>query len=382
MELVAVMFVRLGPYHAARMRGAGQVLGRERCIAVEMASLTREYEWDAVETSDFRRRTLFQDVEYEAIPARARARALVSALEELQPSAVAINGWSSREARAALRWCRRRRRAAILMSESQRSDAVRSWPPELVKRFIVRKFDAALVGGRTHASYLEALGMSADQIAFGYDVVDNEYFAQGAARARERADELRARLALPKRYFLASARFIEKKNLPFLVEAFGRYSADTGPDGFHLVVLGDGPGRPELERKVQEIRLGDRVHFPGFKQYQELPMYYGLAEAFVLPSLVEPWGLVVNEAMAAGLPVLVSRACGSAELIVEGENGFTFDPGDAGALAQLIASTTANSGVLTRMGEAGRELIAARGPIQFGQGLRRASELGSARAAV
>ena len=79
------------------------------------------------------------------------------------------------------------------------------------------------------------------------------------------------------------------------------------------------------------------VLLPGFKQYPELPLYYGLAGAFVLPSLTEPWGLVVNEAMAAGLPVVVSDRCGCAsDLVRPGENGFAFDPCDIEQLAALL----------------------------------------------
>jgi len=258
MDLVAVLIARMGPYHAARMTGAARVLGRDRCIALEVAGLTSEYGWDTVGTSGFQRRTLFPDAEYEAVPGKERARAVAVALEDLQPSAVAINGWSSRESRAALRWCRRQRRVAILMSESQRTDAPRSWPLEFVKRAIVREFDAALVGGRSHAHYLEALGMGADRIAFGYDVVDNDYFARGADAARADIGAWRSKLSLPDRYFLASARFVEKKNLPFLVDAYALYARDAGAGGPHLVLLGDGPERPRIEARIDAAGLRNR----------------------------------------------------------------------------------------------------------------------------
>jgi glycosyltransferase involved in cell wall biosynthesis len=371
MELIAVIIARIGPYHAARMQGAARVLGRDRCVALEIASRTRVYGWDEVSATGFQRRTLFRDRDYEAIPGKARASALVSALEELQPTAVAINGWSAPEARAALRWCRSRKRTAILMSESQQSDSVRWKPLEWLKRAVVRQFDSALVGGRSHARYLEALGMSGDRIAYGYDVVDNRHFEQGALRARSDAAEVRRRMSLPERYFLASARFIEKKNLPFLVDAFARCHADAGENDSHLVVLGDGPERTAIEARIRAAGLHGRVHLPGFIQYGELPHYYGLAEAFVLPSLVEPWGLVVNEAMAAAIPVLVSRACGAAELVIEGENGFTFDPHDAGALARFIGTLERDAGLRRKMGDEGHRLISRHGPPEFGDGLRR-----------
>src|SRR5438034_9827058 len=83
------------------------------------------------------------------------------------------------------------------------------------------------------------------------------------------------------------------------------------------------------------------VHLPGFKQYEELPIFYGLADAFIHASISEPWGLVVNEAMASGLPVLVSIACGcEGDLVKEKVNGFSFNPVRFGKIAQLMLDLT------------------------------------------
>jgi glycosyltransferase involved in cell wall biosynthesis len=113
------------------------------------------------------------------------------------------------------------------------------------------------------------------------------------------------------------------------------------------------------------------VHFPGFKQAGELPAYYGLAQVFILASShFEPWGLVVNEAMAAGLPVLVSKACGCAvDLVQEGVNGFTFDPYDVQGLARLLEKMSSREVDLPAMGAASRRLIADWTPGVFAQNL-------------
>jgi 1,2-diacylglycerol 3-alpha-glucosyltransferase len=103
-------------------------------------------------------------------------------------------------------------------------------------------------------------------------------------------------------------------------------------DARDLVVCGDGDLRPRLHALARELGLEQRVHWPGFVQYPDLPVYYALADAFILASTIEPWGLVVNEAMACGLPVLVSDRCGCApDLVPEGQNGFTFKPRPAAA---------------------------------------------------
>jgi glycosyltransferase involved in cell wall biosynthesis len=123
-----------------------------------------------------------------------------------------------------------------------------------------------------------------------------------------------------------------------------------------------------------ELGLEGAVLMPGFKQYDELPAYYGLAGAFVLGSTEEQWGLVVNEAMAAGLPVLVSRRCGCApELVRDGENGFTFDPHDASGLAVLMTEMAADADARAAMGRASRRTISHWAPETFGLNLWKAA---------
>ena len=140
---------------------------------------------------------------------------------------------------------------------------------------------------------------------------------------------------------------MEKKNLPKLIEAYAEYrirseSGSQKPEVidskalWELVLLGDGPLKTDLRRLISDLRLNEHVHLPGFKQYEELPVYYGLAKAFVHASTTEQWGLVVNEAIASGLPVIVSNRCGCAPELVNG-NGFTFDPGNRHELvARLV----------------------------------------------
>jgi glycosyltransferase involved in cell wall biosynthesis len=140
-----------------------------------------------------------------------------------------------------------------------------------------------------------------------------------------------------------------------------------------LVLLGDGPLRGELEGRISELGIRNSVLLPGFKQYSDLPTYYGLAGAFVHVSTTEQWGLVVNEAMASGLPVLVSNRCGCATDLVEvGRNGFTFDPGDFEALSRLVLQVASPACNRTAMGQASRERVQRWGPDAFARGLQNA----------
>ncbi len=273
-----------------------------------------------------------------------------------------------------------------VMSESSRQDEPRTWWKEAIKRRIVGLYSAALVGGQRHVEYLAELGMSLERIFTGYDVVDNEYFRQKAEEIRSQGSEVRQKYALPENYFLASARFIEKKNLSTLIETYAEYRRGSeirsqksevrnNKAPWDLVVLGDGPLKTDLCRLISDLRLNEHVHLPGFEPYGELPVYYALANAFVHASTTEQWGLVVNEAIASGLPVIVSERCGCVPELVQG-NGFTFDPTNEHELtARLLEMASLSDEERKRLGDNSYRIAANFAPERFGEGLERAASV-------
>ena len=365
---IAILFDNLGPYHLARLTAtaaAGMTV-----IAVETRGKSKEYAWDKVESGVALDRVTLVPHNEDDPGKREIGRRLTDLLTRRAPDVVAIPGWSDHVALAALRWARSAKVPVIVMSESNRDDGPRVWLREQVKRILLSLCAAGLAGGSRAAAYLDALGMPPERIATGYDVIDNAYFAAGAAAAR--ADPgLRQSLGLPDRYFLCCSRFIAKKNLPLLVDAYARYHVEAAASGalpWGLVIAGDGAERPAVEARIAAHDLGEAVKLAGFVQYDGLPGYYGLAGAFVLASTVEQWGLVVNEAMASGLPVLVSNRCGSAaDLVKEGVNGFTFDPGDSGALAARMREISEGDGL--KMGSESARIIADWAPERFGRAI-------------
>ena len=264
----------------------------------------------------------------------------------------------------------------IVMSESSRQDEPRTSWKEAIKRRIVGLYSAALVGGQRHVEYLVELGMPVDRVFMGYDVVDNDYFCERARQIRNPKSEIRNQRGLPENYFLASARFVEKKNLPRLIAAYAEYrqkSQTVGNVPWDLVLLGDGPLRGILNSQLSTLNLNEHVHLPGFKPYDELPVYYGLANAFVHASTAEQWGLVVNEAIAAGLPVIVSNRCGCAPELVNG-NGFTFDPTNGSELvARLLEMGSLSDLQRKHFSKNSYGISANFGPERFGEGLMRAA---------
>lgn len=382
---VAVVFSRFGPYHLARLRGAAEVLGRARIgvAGISIAGTDAVYAWDRVDGgADAPATVLFPDRTYESLSESELKAALTAALDRINPVAVALPGWAFSESMAGLDWCRALGRPAILMSESSREDHARLWAREVLKQNLVRRFASALVGGVRHAAYVHQLGMPRAAIFFGYDAVDNAYFAQGAERARGGAEALRREHRLPARYVLTSCRFIAKKNLSGLLRGYALHAAAT-PGARDLVICGDGPLRAKLQQLAETLGIAARIHWPGFVQYPQLPVYYGLADAFILPSTVEPWGLVVNEAMASSLPVLVADRCGCApDLVRVGENGFTFNPTDPNSIAAALARLPEDAAALAPMGAASRRIVAGFDPEAFGTGLLRASRLAAARSGL
>ncbi|MGB3794981.1 MAG: glycosyltransferase, partial [Alteraurantiacibacter sp.] len=179
-------------------------------------------------------------------------------------------------------------------------------------------------------------------------------------------------------YILASGRFIHKKNYPCLVSAFAQ-SLETHDYGHSLVILGDGPERAGIERAIQEHGLAGRVLCPGFREYHVLPICYALADGFVHVSLAEQWGLVINEAAAAGLPLVVSRPCGAASTLVnEGENGWLVDADDRSAIAAALgAMMQLTPEDRHEMGQASARIVGDWGPDRFARGLRDAALVAS-----
>jgi 1,2-diacylglycerol 3-alpha-glucosyltransferase len=377
---VAVVFHHIGPYHHARLNAAADKLS---VTGIEWSAKGYDTWGQAEASSRYHKISLFSEAADRHPRSRERREAFRWALEQAKPDVVAVNGWNNFGSLIAANCCLRRGTPMVVMSESARQDEARARWKEMIKSRIVAFFSAALVGGERHVEYLVELGMPRERIFTGYDVVDNEYFRQKAKEVRSQTSEVRQKYGLPEDYFLASARFIEKKNLPTLIRAYAEYrdrSQETGvtDPGYNagapwdLVLLGDGPLRETLNSQLSTLNLHGHVHLPGFKPYNELPVYYGLAKAFVHASVIEQWGLVVNEAIASGLPVIVSSRCGCVPELVQG-NGFTFDPTNEHELAaRLSEMAILSQEEREQLANASYRIAANFGSERFGEGLERA----------
>jgi len=382
---IVVIFYNIGGYHAARLRAAHQACRQKgwNLTAIEVTDNTSDRPWGEIKNlATFPLKTLLpisttpNSVDRGPF-SKAAASLINSCLTDLNPDCVVIPGWGFPVSRAALSWCRKNKISNILMSESKYDDEPRKWWKEFIKSWLyIRKYNAAIVGSQSHKDYLIKLGFASNNIFFGYDVVDNNYFKQTASRAKDNPDDARKRQPkIPKQpFFLAANRFIERKNVVRLIEAFAAYCEDSNPESaWDLVICGSGQEEKQIRQVIKNNNLDNKVHLPGFIHYDSLGDWYGLASAFIHPALQEQWGLVVNEAMAAGLPVLVSNRCGCfAELVIEEVNGFGFDPENSQQLTKLMLNISSQD--CESLGKAASKHIQNFAPEHFAHGLLQAVE--------
>jgi 1,2-diacylglycerol 3-alpha-glucosyltransferase len=332
-ERLALIWTNFGPYHMARIRAVKPFFDVK---AIELTSNERLYHWWRGEP-DASIHTVVQGA-WEEHNGLVLARKLWRLLNQLRPTVILVPGYANLPALCAAAWGRYRGAKTILMSESNYDDHPRRIIPESLKRILVMLlFDGAIVGGKRAASYLRRLGVAKEKIVDGYDVVDNHFFFSQAAHHRSQTNQSDQRP-----YFLFVGRLAPEKNVSTLICSHARYLEAGG--SWPLVIVGDGPLREQLSRQAMDQVQKGMVVFAGHRNTPDLPEFYAFAGCFVLPSTREPWGLVVNEAMASGLPVIVSSRCGCvSDLVDDGSNGLIVDPENPSNLAAALQRVAALS---------------------------------------
>ena len=296
-------------------------------------------------------------------------RRLWSALNTANPQAVICGGYNYPASWGALWWARRRQVRFILWSESNQQDqrAGHIWV-ESLKRYFLRRCDAFVVPGKSSSAYLQDLGAPAQNIFVAPNAVDSGYFAKAAAAARANEAAHRQRLGLPERFILYSGRLVPEKGVFDLLQAYAKLESNLRAK-VGLVFAGDGVSRGKLVEQAQPIRPG-MVCFPGFAQREDLAVLYALGEGLVLPTHTDPWGLVVNEAMTCGLPIIVTSVAGCAQdLVDDGWNGFVVPPRDPDRLSSALRALLEHSETRLKMSACSLERIRHFSPEACAHGL-------------
>ena len=291
-----------------------------------------------------------------------------AALRALAPEAVVIGGYDSPGHWVALSTARRMGVPVVLWNGSHAaSSRSTSRIINALKRAFVRRCDAFFTYGALAADYVEALGARGDRIVCGVNAVECERFAAPAGdRDAFRGDKGAAERIV----VLYSGQLIERKGVDDLIRAM-----TTVPVRAVLWVVGDGRLRARYEALAREL-LPERCVFFGDKPYAELPRIYQAADLLVMPSLVEVWGLVVNEALASGLPVIASSAAGATADLIDGKGtGLAVTPGNAAALSSAISKLVTDDLARAAMGIRAKQLMTTLNTAKYAADMYRAVQL-------
>lgn len=237
-----------------------------------------------------------------------------------------------------------------------------------------RGFDGFLAIGTANAEYYRSMGISSDRIFHVPYTVDNDRFIAAADAARCNRTEVRAKLGmhpdLPT--ILYASKFDERKRPADLLTAYARLRSEGV--SAQLALVGSGALEDHLKRRVVDEMIPDVV-FPGFINQVELPSVYAASDLFVLPSTNEPWGLVVNEAMCAGLPIVLADEVGcSKDLVQNGENGALFSAGDVVGLTEALRPILSDADLRLSQGRSSMQRIKNWSYAECGAGIRAAIE--------
>ncbi|WP_254658107.1 glycosyltransferase family 4 protein [Pleurocapsa sp. PCC 7327] len=278
---------------------------------------------------------------------------VVAPLFEFHPDIVFSTGFSIWTILALLLkvWCRWR--VVVLYDGSSPGvDYQKSWLRLSQRRLIARIADAFVTNNRIGKTYLtEILGASADKVfARPYLVPHPKTYSQNS----ENLDLAELQLQHP--VFLFVGHLIPRKGLHELLQACSLLE-ERGYRDYSLLVVGDGSQRLELEEFVKTHNLGKQVKWVGAVKYERVGAYFQLADVFVFPTIEDVWGLVAVEAMIFGKPILCSKWAGAVELVVDGENGYAFDPRNPEQLAQLMSRFIDRVDAIEPMGEKSKQIM-------------------------
>jgi len=326
----------MGDYHRARWAELQQAMPDKKVFAADLGGADNLYGWDNTKNDlHFR----LSDQQPGSFDFRRLTR-LRKFLKSKNINTVCIAGYGRPEYILSILYCFFTRRKIILFAES--------WYPGsplidvLKSLFLKVTCDGFLVSGvRAFTHFTKRLRVNTASVRIGYSVIDNQHFARRESRGEHASKVL-----------LCVARFVDDKNLVLLINSFLR--SELPGKGWALKLIGGGP----LESRLRQMAEGKQVYINAWVSYDELPAHYHNADVFILPSRFEPWGLVVNEAMAAELPVILSNAVGCLPDLVTNDNGWTFSEKSEDELVQVLSGIASLShGELMRKGASSKSLI-------------------------
>lgn len=279
-------------------------------------------------------------------------------LSEGRIDAVITGGYLQPTMQLAMLWCKLHEVPYLILSESHnlnRRPFLRRFFKTPLIRAAVSGAASFLVMSARSRDYLVSYGADPDRIFRFPNTPDVAELQRQVLKWKAQRQDVRRELGLGAgTVILYLGRLVEAKDVQLLLRAF-QILEDKCP-GAELVIAGEGPQRAILENLARDLGLR-RCHFLGLVQPDDAPRIYAVADIFALPSREEPWGVVVLEAMACGLPVVVSDKVGARDLVDEGDTGFVLPAGDARVWADALGALEADPARRLRLGANGAETI-------------------------
>jgi L-malate glycosyltransferase len=349
---IVFLWESYGPHHVDRCEACVAQLGdRYEICGVEIATFDANYQWrGSIGANAFAKLTLFPGVVRQKISTWRCFWRIMAACLRLQAKYIFLCNYDAPAVFLSAVLLRLLGRRVIIMQDSKFDDKQRYLVKETVKSLLYRPYNAALVAGHRTKSYLAFLGMAEERIFVGYDTVST-------ARIRRWAGAEPAPAGAPHggRHFTIVARFVPKKNLTLALDAYAAYAAQHPGVPRTLHLCGSGELEPMLRQHAEGLGLGG-IQFRGYLQEHEIARVLATSLALILPSIEEQHGLVINEAIAMGVPVLASDNCGARDLLIRsGVNGYIFEPDNVAGLAHFMALLDRDPEEWSRLAEGTRQ---------------------------
>lgn len=293
--------------------------------AVELFGKGSPYDFDLYNKSETWWDCLFPDKSNDQLTKYQIKDRIFSKLDELDPDIVIAGSIVFYAGALALRWAKNNKKKFIMFDDAKFSNVKRNILIQTIKNLITRQIDALWLPSTDYEEgYASLLNKNKIYFFYGYDCIDNDHFKFNGERKFDTQT------------IICVARLVPIKNIENLLRAWR--SIEESDDNYKLIIIGDGPLVDELKEVKKSLQI-KRVDFLGAMDNEKVLEYLHKADALVLPSFAESWGLVVNEAMAAGLPLLLSNKVNAANtLLKERINGFSFNPSNIIEMQQKILS--------------------------------------------
>lgn len=309
---VLLVLHQVGPYHNDRFTTLQESVD---LTVLEILPDSNEYSWN----TEFAR--VYNRVK---LPNNEQQLFINNILNSTDFDLVINCGWSHKYYHLICLTAARRNILSAVISDSRYEDEPRVFYKELVKKILLKSYDAALVAGSQSKSYLIKLGFPKEKIFQPWDVIDNKSMLKSFEHDIQYSE----------RYFICVARLIEKKNIFGLLKAYQQYILNGGSR--KLKILGDGSLENAVLDKIDQLNLTNEVSLEGFVQQKNIRKYYQQSFALILPSFYDQWGLVVNEAMASGLPIIATENCGAAVEFSEKGSLFLVNPNEIDSITNAM----------------------------------------------